>query len=185
MGQFTTERHRSICAQTVLLPGGKFILRWARLNLLHSSFSSPFRMHRAKVKTVHSELRHHLNPNLQGYPWDWQVSKFNHKLSPKNVTDTNVRGTKATALNETVIEGDKASLNCHTRFLKGHTVSWLRKRDSSVLSVGLHTFSSDARISLEGAAFGNEEADWNLQVLNFTATLCREKTFNLKYIGCR
>ena len=46
--------------------------------------------------------------------------------------------------------------------------SWIKGKDTSVLSVGLHKFSSDKRISIaSGGRNSKEESFWILQVLNF------------------
>ena len=50
-------------------------------------------------------------------------------------------------------------------------VSWLRARDTSVLSVGHHTFSSDKRISVQASSSPEDRSSvWSLQIESVSAS---------------
>ncbi|CAH2049317.1 unnamed protein product, partial [Iphiclides podalirius] len=65
--------------------------------------------------------------------------------------------------NYTAAVGQPAYLHCIVKNLGDREVSWIRKRDLHILSVGVHTYSSDARFAAIHAD-GSEE--WTLRVAN-------------------
>lgn len=110
-------------------------------------------------------------PKAKGHadPWDWQkaypvfqpYSKPKHELphQPQFLpVDRDV----------SVQEGQTAKLPCRVKNLFQHyTVSWIRARDVTVLSVGHLTFSSDKRLSvLEELLPGESTSDWSLTIVN-------------------
>jgi len=108
-------------------------------------------------------------PKGQADPWDWQknypvfqpYAKPNHELPHKPdflPIDPNVL----------VTVGQTAKLPCRVKNLFEHyTVSWIRAKDVSVLSVGHLTFSSDKRISvLEEPKPRMSASDWSLTIAN-------------------
>lgn len=98
-----------------------------------------------------------------GYPWDWQISSVPRKSNQHKVGLEET--TRLTSWNVTSTVGTTAVLPCETSLLDGYTVSWLRKKDTTVLSVGVLTFSSDRRISVISNDGGKQEkSTWNLQV---------------------
>ena len=48
----------------------------------------------------------------------------------------------------TVVSGHLARLNCRVRNLGNRTVSWIRLKDLSLLTVGRYTYTSDLRFGL-------------------------------------
>jgi len=108
-------------------------------------------------------------PKGHAEPWDWQqaypvfdpYTKPSHALpdqpeflpSPRNVS---------------VIVGETANLPCRVKNLFQHyTVSWIRARDVTVLSVGHLVFSSDQRLSVLEVPYPRLAAsDWSLTILN-------------------
>lgn len=67
----------------------------------------------------------------------------------------------ATKRDYTAAVGQPAYLHCRVRNLADRAVSWIRKRDLHILTVGVHTYSSDARFAALHAD-GSEE--WTLRV---------------------
>ncbi|XP_052742457.1 hemicentin-2 isoform X2 [Bicyclus anynana] len=61
----------------------------------------------------------------------------------------------------TAAVGQPAYLHCRVKNLSDRSVSWIRKRDLHILTVGVHTYSSDARF----AALHTDGSDeWSLRV---------------------
>ncbi|XP_039758498.1 hemicentin-2-like isoform X1 [Pararge aegeria] len=61
----------------------------------------------------------------------------------------------------TAAVGQPAYLHCRVKNLSDRSVSWIRKRDLHILTVGVHTYSSDARF----AALHTDGSDeWTLRV---------------------
>ncbi|XP_072938385.1 zwei Ig domain protein zig-8-like [Epargyreus clarus] len=61
----------------------------------------------------------------------------------------------------TAAVGQPAYLHCRVKNLGDRSVSWIRKRDLHILTVGVHTYSSDARF----AALHTDNSDeWTLRV---------------------
>ncbi|XP_050685704.1 lachesin-like [Leptidea sinapis] len=61
----------------------------------------------------------------------------------------------------TAAVGQPAYLHCRVKNLGDRSVSWIRKRDLHILTVGVHTYSSDARF----AALHTDASDeWTLRV---------------------
>ncbi|XP_041980762.1 limbic system-associated membrane protein-like [Aricia agestis] len=82
-----------------------------------------------------------------------------------NVTDadTTVQPTfdNTTKRDYTAAVGQPAYLHCRVKNLGDRSVSWIRKRDLHILTVGVHTYSSDARF----AALHTDGSDeWTLRV---------------------
>jgi len=134
-----------------------FLLSWTELLLLALSHLTTF--------TTNAEAGPKGNPE----PWDWQkaypvfapYSKSQHELPHKPEF-------LSTARNVSVIGGETASLPCRVKNLFEHyTVSWIRARDVTVLSVGHLIFSSDQRLSvLEVPRPILDASDWSLTILN-------------------
>ncbi|ROT78845.1 putative basement membrane-specific heparan sulfate proteoglycan core protein-like isoform X2 [Penaeus vannamei] len=61
----------------------------------------------------------------------------------------------------TVKEGDTARLPCVVEHLNDKAVTWLRRRDLHILTVGHHTYSADERFQVVHAEASNE---WTLVV---------------------
>ncbi|CAH2232297.1 jg21679 [Pararge aegeria aegeria] len=64
----------------------------------------------------------------------------------------------------TAAVGQPAYLHCRVRNLADRavsTVSWIRKRDLHILTVGVHTYSSDARFA---ALHADGSDEWTLRV---------------------
>ncbi|XP_022824774.1 limbic system-associated membrane protein-like [Spodoptera litura] len=67
----------------------------------------------------------------------------------------------ATKRDYTAAVGQPAYLHCRVKNLGDRAVSWIRKRDLHILTVGVHTYSSDARF----AALHTDNSDeWTLRV---------------------
>ncbi|XP_031763064.2 hemicentin-2-like [Galleria mellonella] len=67
----------------------------------------------------------------------------------------------ATKRDYTAAVGQPAYLHCRVKNLADRAVSWIRKRDLHILTVGVHTYSSDARF----AALHTDGSDeWTLRV---------------------
>ncbi|XP_063383150.1 limbic system-associated membrane protein-like [Cydia fagiglandana] len=67
----------------------------------------------------------------------------------------------ATKRDYTAAVGQAAYLHCRVKSLGDRAVSWIRKRDLHILTVGVHTYSSDARF----AALHTDGTDeWTLRV---------------------
>lgn len=112
------------------------------------------------------------NAHSKGSPWDWQISRF--PLQEDVLRQEKPSGS-ATTSNVTVLNGATVTLPCRINQLKEHTVSWLRVRDSSVLSVGRSAFSSEKVGSDEKYSVLNfdspergSETDWNLLIRQVT-----------------
>ncbi|CAG9566113.1 unnamed protein product [Danaus chrysippus] len=78
-------------------------------------------------------------------------------------TDTMVQPQfdNATKREYTAAVGQPAYLHCRVKNLSDRSVSWIRKRDLHILTVGVHTYSSDARF----AALHTDGSDeWTLRV---------------------
>jgi len=102
-------------------------------------------------------------------PWDWQknypvfspYSKPSHELPdfPEFLP---------TAKNISVMVGETASIPCRIKNLfEHHTVSWVRARDVTVLSVGHLIFSSDDRYKVvEVPRPILSASDWSLTITN-------------------
>ncbi|XP_053611300.1 hemicentin-2-like [Plodia interpunctella] len=61
----------------------------------------------------------------------------------------------------TAAVGQPAYLHCKVRNLADRAVSWIRKRDLHILTVGVHTYSSDARFA---ALHADGSDEWTLRV---------------------
>jgi len=106
------------------------------------------------------------NAHSKGSPWDWQMSRYPSSSNPPKIVAPETE-TQAITKNITAVVGQTALLPCRTLYLKEHnTVSWIKGRDTSVLSVGRHAFSSDKRISVAttNPPLARHEADWTLQI---------------------
>ncbi|XP_026326212.1 zwei Ig domain protein zig-8-like [Hyposmocoma kahamanoa] len=82
-----------------------------------------------------------------------------------NTTDTNEHVgpyfDNTTKREYTAAVGQPAYLHCRVKNLADRAVSWIRKRDLHILTVGVHTYSSDARF----AALHTDGSDiWTLRV---------------------
>jgi len=106
-------------------------------------------------------------------PWDWQNSDaqypvFNTYPRYNTMTPEFLKLNK----NVTVIEGETAHLPCRVKNLgEQYTVSWIRRRDVTVLSVGHLAFSSDQRFSVIQVPRTRISAgDWTLQILDSTTS---------------
>ncbi|CAB4069351.1 unnamed protein product [Lepeophtheirus salmonis] len=106
----------------------------------------------------------------EGSPWDWQNSNAKYPVFEDSMYGRNGMTTAPlnpvtlhVSPNITVSVGEAAHLPCLVDNLGEHTVSWLRGRDTSVLSVGLHTFSSDSRFSVLHVP-QLKGTDWNLEI---------------------
>merc|ERR1712241_1087839 len=102
-----------------------------------------------------------------GSPWDWQ--SVNAKYSRRNKENDNagLASSKVTinVANITVHQGQTALLPCRVEQLNQYTVSWLRAKDTSVLSVGQHIFSSDKRMSVKLESLSSPFVSiWTLQI---------------------
>nr|XP_021181827.2 hemicentin-2 [Helicoverpa armigera] len=67
----------------------------------------------------------------------------------------------ATKRDYTAAVGQPAYLHCRVKNLGDRAVSWIRKRDLHILTVGVHTYSSDARFAALHTDGSNE---WTLRV---------------------
>jgi len=106
------------------------------------------------------------NAYSKGSPWDWQVTRY-PSLSNPSGSDNGSLKTQAITKNITATVGQTALLPCRTRYLNKHNmVSWVRSRDTTVLSVGRHAFNSDKRISVAttNPRLDQHESDWTLQI---------------------
>lgn len=118
------------------------------------------------------------NAHSKGSPWDWQSvnAKYPYEQQQHQQQMSGRQGlvngrpiTLQVNNNVTVLVGDTAQLPCRVRNLGEYTVSWLRGRDTSVLSVGHHTFSSDQRFSVVQVPRPRlSAADWNLEIKSVT-----------------
>ncbi|CAG4965524.1 unnamed protein product [Parnassius apollo] len=61
----------------------------------------------------------------------------------------------------TAAVGQPAFLHCRVRNLADRSVSWIRKRDLHILTVGVHTYSSDARFA---ALHADGSDEWTLRI---------------------
>ncbi|XP_049872130.1 hemicentin-2-like [Pectinophora gossypiella] len=61
----------------------------------------------------------------------------------------------------TAAVGQPAYLHCRVKNLSDRAVSWIRKRDLHILTVGVHTYSSDARFAALHVDNSNE---WTLRI---------------------
>ncbi|XP_011291652.2 protein sidekick-like [Musca domestica] len=66
-----------------------------------------------------------------------------------------------TPRNVTALMGKTAYLNCRVINLGNKTVSWIRHRDSHILTVGTYTYTSDLRFQ---ALHFSDIGDWTLQI---------------------
>jgi len=103
-------------------------------------------------------------------PWDWQNAPSNYPVfSPytihKQVTQPEFLPVPQ---NTSLSSGDTAYLPCRVKNLEKHyTVSWIRAKDVTVLSVGHLTFSSDQRFSVIQVPRPRLSAsDWTLVISN-------------------
>jgi len=108
----------------------------------------------------------------KGYPepWDWQNQNpfpdLQTQASPTNVSPN--PEFLPIGRNVSVIEGGTAILPCRVAHLVQHyTVSWIRARDVTVLSVGGLAFSSDQRLGVVEVPQPRLSAsDWSLTIVN-------------------
>ncbi|XP_055704493.1 zwei Ig domain protein zig-8-like [Phlebotomus papatasi] len=63
--------------------------------------------------------------------------------------------------NVTVSVGQTAFLHCHVERLGDKAVSWIRKRDLHILTVGIHTYTSDMRFQIYRL---QNSTQWNLML---------------------
>lgn len=113
-------------------------------------------------------------PKAKGYaepgPWDWQKAPSNYPVFSPYPTTYKVTQPEFLPVprNMSVDSGDTAYLPCRVKNLAEHyTVSWIRARDVTVLSVGHLTFSSDQRFSVIQVPRPRLAAsDWTLVINN-------------------
>lgn len=109
-------------------------------------------------------------PKGHAEPWDWQKAYpvFEQPYSKPEHALPDQPEFLPIARNVSVIVGETANLPCRVKNLFQHyTVSWIRARDVTVLSVGHLTFSSDQRLSVEEVPRPRLTAsDWSLTILN-------------------
>jgi len=112
------------------------------------------------------------NAHSKGSPWDWQ--SMNAKY-PSDHSRSNLPAYGSTKpfpeimpvnANVSVFESHTALLPCRIKQLQEYTVSWLRGRDTTVLSVGVQTFSSDPRFRvMRVVGQGDDDtSDWSLEI---------------------
>ena len=112
-----------------------------------------------------------------GSPWDWQSGNVRVPSSSSSSSggfglddDTSYVSSYPSidlevSANLTAFVGETAVLGCRVTNLGEYTVSWLRGRDMSVISVGDLTFSSDRRFRVVRIPRPRISAsDWNLEV---------------------
>merc|ERR1719412_1640149 len=87
------------------------------------------------------------------------ISKSSHRSAEANFPKI-----QPVNANISVYEGHTALLPCRIKHLKEYTVSWLRGRDTTVLSVGLLTFSSDSRYRVMRVSHNDVASDWSLEI---------------------
>jgi len=112
------------------------------------------------------------NPEADPLAWDWQNEPHHSfPVFPPFPINKLSRESQPTFLkinrNITVLVGETAYLPCRVKNLEKFTVSWIRARDVTVLSVGHLAFSSDARIGVVQVDRPRLSAsDWNLSIVN-------------------
>eukprot|EP00094_Tigriopus_californicus_P013859 TCALIF_13414-PA protein Name:"Protein of unknown function" AED:0.73 eAED:0.79 QI:0/0/0/0.33/1/1/3/0/196 len=106
---------------------------------------------------------------MDGSPWDWQGGNVRYSTvqtdSSQDLPNDSDPISLEVTTNVTVFEGETVHLPCRVRNLGEYTVSWMRGRDMSVVSVGHVTFSSDKRYHVVHVPRPRlNAADWNLEV---------------------
>jgi len=122
------------------------------------------------VSDINAKPKAKSNPDADPKAWDWQNEPHNLPVfSPypfSKVVDNQPSFLKINR-NVSVMVGETAHLPCRVKNLDRYTVSWIRARDVTVLSVGHLAFSSDARIGVVQVARPLLSAgDWNLSIEN-------------------
>lgn len=64
----------------------------------------------------------------------------------------------------TVASGNTATLKCRVHNLEGRTVSWIRKKDLHIMTMGSDVYSNDRRIQVHHPRGNNERDDWLLHI---------------------
>lgn len=108
-----------------------------------------------------------------GSPWDWQGGNVRYSTvqtdSAQELPNDSDPISLEVTTNVTVFEGETVHLPCRVRNLGEYTVSWMRGRDMSVVSVGHVTFSSDKRYHVVHVPRPRlNAADWNLEIKDVT-----------------
>jgi len=103
-------------------------------------------------------------------PWDWQTEHSSFPVfKPFPVNKMDLPQFLPVSRNVTATVGETAFLPCRVKNLASYTVSWIRARDVSVLSVGHLAFSSDSRIGvLQVPRPQLSSSDWNLSINKVT-----------------
>ena len=85
------------------------------------------------------------------------------QVSPKQLSGlyTGPYFSRYTAGNVTVRAGDVAHLPCRVHQVRNYTVSWIRNRDSAILSIDGDTIVNDRRITIIKT---ERRGDWVLSV---------------------
>merc|ERR1711872_538586 len=102
--------------------------------------------------------------------WDWQHEPSAYPVfSPYPTRKIDQPEFLKINRNISAVVGETAFLPCRVKNLDTYTVSWIRARDVSVLSVGHLAFSSDKRISVVQVPRPRLSAsDWNLSIKGAT-----------------
>merc|ERR1711931_163699 len=102
--------------------------------------------------------------------WDWQHEPSAYPVfSPYPTRKIDQPEFLKINRNISAVVGETAFLPCRVKNLDTYTVSWIRARDVSVLSVGHLAFSSDKRISVVQVPRPRLSAsDWNLSIESAT-----------------
>ncbi|XP_076333326.1 zwei Ig domain protein zig-8-like isoform X2 [Tachypleus tridentatus] len=118
--------------------------------------------HRTRILSVYSSLRTsklgsepHLLPRTRHY----QLKRSDMR----NVLHADLQPSFDTSVSDniTTTSGKTAYLPCRVRHLADRTVSWIRRQDLHVLTVGRYTYSSDERFQM---IHPEDSDDWTLQV---------------------
>lgn len=132
-----------------------------------------------KFKVLFVTLWWFANVQSKGSPWDWQSVNAKYPvyrgggngleaLNSLEAAYNRVGILEANQLNVTTRVDDSALLPCMVKNLGQYTVSWLRGHDTSVLTFGEVTFSSDQRFKVIHTP-GRPASNWSLQInqINF------------------
>ncbi|XP_023334572.1 uncharacterized protein LOC111706049 [Eurytemora carolleeae] len=104
-------------------------------------------------------------------PWDWQNSRAEYPVFQTYQTSSSYTRNPEFLEQETNVTshlGGTAQLPCTVKNLGLlYTVTWMRGKDVTILSVGHHTFNTDNRISVVQVPGSNPSlTDWILQISN-------------------
>jgi len=125
------------------------------------------------VVTTNIEAKPKSKAEAEPKPWDWQNEQLNYPVYnpyPLSLKKTIEPEFLAVPVESSVGLDATAYLPCRVKNLgKDYTVSWIRAKDLTVLSVGESTFSSDWRISVVKVNRPRLSAsDWTLVISNAT-----------------